>query len=810
MGISARLAASAAVVVFLHGCGGGGGSGGDSGPPPAYSVGGAVSGLAGSGLVLSLNGGADLPVGTNGSFTFSGTVTSGSAYAVTVKTQPASPSQTCAVTSGSGTMGGSAITNVSVACTTLGYTVGGTVSGLSGTGLTLQLNGADELAINASGNFTLPGYLTSGAAYSVSVKTQPTSPYQTCVATNNAGTISTSSIGNVAVACTTNSYAIGGTSTNLLGTGLVLQLNGARDLAVDSSGTFSFPGGIDSGTNYTVTVKTQPAGPSQTCTVTNPSGVITNNATTVGVNCTTNAYVVGGTPSGLLGTGLKVKLNGGPDLAVAPGSSFAFPAPVTSGDPYAVTVSAQPTNPSQTCITTGTASGIVGGDAVNVAITCTSDKFTVGGTVAGLTGSGLVLQLNGAQDLPISGDGNFVFPTGVASGTEYNVTVQSQTGTFREVCRNTFSSGTIGAAAITNVRIDCSVVDGFIYAGSAKTHQIHLYGYSNQTGKILALGPVASLGTNAVSIVSSPSGSNLYVADLGAQTVRTYAVNGSKGSLTPVGSPITVANPIQVLIDPSGKFLYVPSFVAGSITRFSIDAGTGEATSPTVVANVAANGTQAFLRLAMTPDGAFIYVVNSSPSVALTVTAYAVNQTTGALTAGPSITPTIDSDATIDSLGRFLYLRLFTGDAQTPSSVIYPYSIDTATGALTPVGVNTTLSTIAVDEMLVEPTGRFTYLLSRFNRFWNDNNVSAASIDQATGAVSVIQSPKVTPNPPGGMITDPAGKFLFVGTESTYDPNGTWYDGSTFAITQSGPTAGQLTPVGASQGLLTGPLVLIQ
>src|SRR6186713_776591 len=107
MGISARLAASAAVVVFLHGCGGGGGSGGDSGPPPAYSVGGAVSGLAGSGLVLSLNGGADLPVGTNGSFTFSGTVTSGSAYAVTVKTQPASPSQTCAVTSGSGTMGGS-------------------------------------------------------------------------------------------------------------------------------------------------------------------------------------------------------------------------------------------------------------------------------------------------------------------------------------------------------------------------------------------------------------------------------------------------------------------------------------------------------------------------------------------------------------------------------------------------------------------------------------------------------------------------------------------------------------------------------
>src|ERR1700727_487672 len=62
-----------------------------------------------------------------------------------------------------------------------GFTIGGTVSGLTGTGLVLQDNGGDNLTITKSGPFVFPTSVTS--AYAVSVLTQPTSPAQSCVVT---------------------------------------------------------------------------------------------------------------------------------------------------------------------------------------------------------------------------------------------------------------------------------------------------------------------------------------------------------------------------------------------------------------------------------------------------------------------------------------------------------------------------------------------------------------------------------------------------------------------------------------------------
>src|SRR5262245_18586607 len=54
------------------------------------------------------------------------------------------------------------------------------------------------------------------------------------------------------------------------------------------------------------------------------------------------------------------------------------------------------------------------------------ESFTIGACVAGLVGSGLVLQNNGAGDLPVAADGGFTFATRVATGTAYSVAVLSQ------------------------------------------------------------------------------------------------------------------------------------------------------------------------------------------------------------------------------------------------------------------------------------------------------------------------------------------------------------------------------------------------
>ena len=117
-----------ALLYLLSACGGGGDGGGNTNNPPpppppppppvtTYSVGGAVSGLAGSGLVLRNNGGDDFAATADGGFTFATEVTSGSAYSVTVAVQPASPAQTCSVSNGTGTANAD-VSNVAVACVT--------------------------------------------------------------------------------------------------------------------------------------------------------------------------------------------------------------------------------------------------------------------------------------------------------------------------------------------------------------------------------------------------------------------------------------------------------------------------------------------------------------------------------------------------------------------------------------------------------------------------------------------------------------------------------------------------------------------
>ena len=106
--------AVAGVALTMSACGGSGSSGPNP-PPPTYTIGGTVSGL-GTGLSVGLlnNGGNALTVNANGAFTFSTALANGSAYAVTVGTQPTG--QVCTVSNGSGSVAAANVANVGVAC----------------------------------------------------------------------------------------------------------------------------------------------------------------------------------------------------------------------------------------------------------------------------------------------------------------------------------------------------------------------------------------------------------------------------------------------------------------------------------------------------------------------------------------------------------------------------------------------------------------------------------------------------------------------------------------------------------------------
>jgi hypothetical protein len=276
---------SAMALITVVGCG----SGTSTPPPPAtYTIGGTVTGLTGTGLVLQDNSGNNLTVSANAtSFTFSTAVTSGGTYSVTVLTQPVG--QSCTVTTGSGTATAN-VTDVSVACIQA-YTIGGSIFGLSGTGLVLQDNGGNNLTVSATATgyaFTFDGSIPSGGApYSVTVLSDPAS--QACTVANPIGT-ATASVTNVDISCTNLAgvtYTIGGTVTGLKGPGLILQddlgINDDDLLPVNGNGSFTFVNPVSSGSAYSVTVLTQPTG--RDCAVANGSGTAVANVTNVSVVC---------------------------------------------------------------------------------------------------------------------------------------------------------------------------------------------------------------------------------------------------------------------------------------------------------------------------------------------------------------------------------------------------------------------------------------------------------------------------------------------------------------------------------------------
>jgi hypothetical protein len=265
-----------------------GGTQKDAAPPvdagPTHAIGGTVSGLVGRGFVLENNGSDDIIVGVDGPFTFRERLPEQSTYSVEVLLQPTD--QTCVVTNGSGTVGSVDVTNVQVRCGTKTYSIGGTVSGLAGTGLVLQDNGQNDLPIAGNGPFSFSSGLSDGASYAVTVRTQPSNPSQSCVVSSASGVVSGMNVAGVVVNCSSGSFTVGGSVTGLAGSGLVLQNNGDNDLSVSANGTFSFSTPIQAGNPYAVTVRTQPSVYEQTCSVTNGTGTIgASNVSNVQIAC---------------------------------------------------------------------------------------------------------------------------------------------------------------------------------------------------------------------------------------------------------------------------------------------------------------------------------------------------------------------------------------------------------------------------------------------------------------------------------------------------------------------------------------------
>jgi uncharacterized repeat protein (TIGR03803 family) len=332
------------------------------------------------------------------------------------------------------------------------YSLGGTVSGLSGSGLTLG-SGATTLQVAAGAtSFTMSSSMASGTTYAITVVRQPAD--QTCTVAQGAGTIGTANVGNVVVTCAAQSFPLGGTITGLgENTSLVLT-DGTDTLSVSAGSTsFTMPTPVAVGSSYTVTVGTQPTG--LACSVSHGSGTMPASAvSTVQVSCTDQPFSLGGTISGL-GANTGLVLSDGTDslTVAANATTFIMPTKLAFGSTYAVAITGSPSG--LTCSVSNGGGTMPAANVTNVAIACSDQSYTVGGTIQGLSSAGLVLASNGDTLTVNSGNTQFTMPTRVAYTSAYNITVQTQPT--NETCTVSNGSGIMGTANVTTVTVNCAV-----------------------------------------------------------------------------------------------------------------------------------------------------------------------------------------------------------------------------------------------------------------------------------------------------------------------------------------------------------------
>jgi VCBS repeat-containing protein len=164
-------------------------------------------------------------------------------------------------------------------------------------------------------------------------------------------------------------------------------------------------------------------------------------------------FSIGGTVSGSSGP-LTLQNSNGATLVVAASGAFTFATQVASGSAYTVTVAIPPT--SQTC-TVANGSGSALANVTNIAVTCTNNGYTIGGTVTGL-GAGKSVTLRAmtdgmSGDLTLSANGTYTFPLAFVNNAEFLVLVLAQP--LNQTCTVDPEEGTVSNASVTNLTLTC-------------------------------------------------------------------------------------------------------------------------------------------------------------------------------------------------------------------------------------------------------------------------------------------------------------------------------------------------------------------
>lgn len=357
-------------------------------------------------------------------------------------------------------------------------TVTVTAHGVLGRDLTLLLNGTEEATISDDGWTSFQTTLDSFSEFKVDISQQPTSPNQVCRLDHQEGFVLTEDI-DLSLNCSALHYPIGGSVTGLDGVGLSLILEDVSNgrfqrRTIKSNGDFVL-GTLGDGAGYEVSILSQPTDKTQTCTLSNGSGIVSGTSiNNLSINCSTSEFKVGVEVYGLnTGDTLvianeavpfrppTITINGIDRIEPIISNSFR----IADGKRYELVVANQPEGGKECLI--ANASGTVDGETVNdIKAYCapSRDNYSVGGIIYNL-GLGnqertITLELkNGIEQLAvtsqatITGNTPFQFNQALPSGSSYTVEIAQQPIGANCVV-DSQSSGTL-LTNITDVHVSC-------------------------------------------------------------------------------------------------------------------------------------------------------------------------------------------------------------------------------------------------------------------------------------------------------------------------------------------------------------------
>jgi len=544
------------------------------------------------------------------------------------------------------------------------YNLGGTVTGLNAS-LVLQNNANSPITVTANGTFSFPTqYIDStvygqvASTYNVSIISQPVG--QTCVLSNASGPVSSgSNISNITVVCSTASYSVGGNVSGLTGNQTLTLHNGADNLPVTTNGAFTFPTNLPSGSPYSVTVT--PVG--VTCSVSAGAGTVSsNNISNILVVCSTAAYTVGGTMSGL-GTAASAVLqnNNTDNLTVTANGPFTFVTPVAANSPYAVSLLTPPAG--QNCSVTSGSGTMAASNVSNVSVNCSN--VIIAGTIQShpliLTGAvssvPTVTTFNNPRS--ITTDGTNLYVADTLNNQIRMIAINASSGVAATLA-GTGAAGSADGSGTTAATFDNPggiTTDGTnLYVADTLSNKIRQIVIATGVVTTIAGNGTAGFSDNPVGILAKfnhPSGitndgSNLYVADTLNNRIRkialaTGAVSTLAGSTlgfvdsTPTSIAATFNQPWGITTD--GTNLYVADTNNQLVRQIVISTAyvTTLAGTRAVGSNNGAGASATFdYPRGITTDGTNLYVADTTNQLIRQIVIFTKAVSTLAGTAGNS------------------------------------------------------------------------------------------------------------------------------------------------------------------------------